>query len=160
MINWPGINNEKFIFEFTGYQFPDKTDGYDANWLFISIQIENELGSLKFKDPDFITWEIEWLHRWMENVVIGNAKEIDFLVLDGDISFHFITVAQNLYRFAVCKQFWIDGEPEKAVVNVAISEDELQSTLAYLKKASKLFPPRGKQGKLGLQFPGPQIFED
>jgi hypothetical protein len=52
-----------------GYQFPHNSDDkWDSNWLNIKFSVAHKDGVWTATDPCFLTWEIENLCKWFENI--------------------------------------------------------------------------------------------
>ena len=75
-------NNERVKITISGYQFPNVTKGeHDSNWLSIYGEITHQKGSWTFCDPCFLTWEINELSDWIENIGTGvsTESELEFI---------------------------------------------------------------------------------
>lgn len=94
MIRWHGLHNEYFHFQIVGYEFPQVTEGYDANWLMITMEAANEQGTWTRRCACLLTWEVTWLIHWLEQVVNGEAEPI-LSVSEVDLTFHSISISQG-----------------------------------------------------------------
>jgi hypothetical protein len=163
---WEGLYRQYFRFSIEGYQFPDITDGYDANWLVLSVEAKNKQGTWKRTSPCILTWEVAWYAKWLKNVTWGNC-ESELSVLEGDFQLIYVAKAQNLYRFIICLEYGLayekpkEGERDKSVIGICLTETEVKEAVAYFEEVFAAFPPRGEQGKLSFEFlPGPKVFFD
>jgi len=65
-----------------GYQFPAAREFWDANWLVIRMAGQDQQGPWEFTDACLLTWELQWLGRWLE--ALGQRK-IRLLPEPGDV---------------------------------------------------------------------------
>ena len=55
-----------------GYQFPDKIDYWDGNWLIIEGAVTHPQGSWHFRDACLTSFELQQLAEWLDGVGQGN----------------------------------------------------------------------------------------
>lgn len=155
MIRWHGLHNEYFHFQIVGYEFPQATEDYDANWLIITTEAANEQGTWTRRCACLLTWEVAWLIHWLEQVVIGEAEPI-FSVLEVDLILHSIGLSQGKHRVAICLAFGLGYEVPPAepgntsIIVVDLTDTDLQDAIVALKQWLVTFPLRGKQGQVML----------
>jgi len=73
------------------------------------------------------------------------------------LSFVYLAQSQDLHRFAVLWKSVFNEEWDCRVVNVAISEKQIMTSVDYLRKKLEKFSPRGETGKEGIELPGPRV---
>ncbi|GAB3249649.1 WapI family immunity protein [Kineosporia babensis] len=60
-----------------GYQLPDATGGYDANWLIIGGTVDLANGrTWTFTDPALLTWEARELGDWLAEAAHGRVEVV------------------------------------------------------------------------------------
>ena len=69
-MNLRNRKGDEFRLEIVRYEFPDITDKYwDSNWLRIRLSGRSSLGSWSIEDPCLLTFEIDNLAKWLENLI-------------------------------------------------------------------------------------------
>ena len=59
-----------------GYESPDvEDDRYDANWLVVRVEARDGETTWSAEDPALLTWEVEALARWLEQVARGRFEQ-------------------------------------------------------------------------------------
>lgn len=60
----------------SGYQFPAaEAEPYDSNWLNVAGKVEHPRGAWSFHDPCLLTYELERLCDWLEDVAASPHTE-------------------------------------------------------------------------------------
>jgi hypothetical protein len=162
---WKGIHGEYFQFSIEGYQFPEIVDDYDANWLFLDVDVQNEQGTWQRRSACILSWEVAWFARWLKNVTFGNCEN-ELSVLEGDFQLVYISKAQGLHRFMVCLEYGLSyvpvksSERDKSVIGVCLTETEVEEAVTYFEERFTAFPPRGETDKKCYEMlPGPKVFD-
>lgn len=58
-----------------GYQFPQATEYWDANWLMVSGTLTHPRGAWAFVDPCLTTSELDELASWLDRVARGTPDQ-------------------------------------------------------------------------------------
>ena len=140
--------NKAITFSILNYQFPyekfskPNDINYDANWLVIKVDYEED-GELKvFEDPCILTWELQELADQIFALLSGQSDEYISEYIEPCIEFSIIREDEK-YRFNI--QFVTCASNEKwETVNVTqlLSSDELSILAKEVKKYAKLFPEK------------------
>lgn len=68
-MNISSLSGSSFKLKILGYQYPYIADDYyDANWLLIQVDVTHPKGSWSANDPCLLTFEVERLAKWLEEV--------------------------------------------------------------------------------------------
>lgn len=82
MMQFNSSNGNSFTLTIVNYEFPNNRDNYwDSNWLQILIEGRHSQGFWKALDPCLLTFEVERLAKWLEDVYYGkkNLAECSFM---------------------------------------------------------------------------------
>ena len=145
-----GIKN-RFELNIVNYEFPKaKNEKWDADWLNIKIKVKSSKGSWKATDSMLLTWEIDWLIKWLEDIFtnVEKEKELDFM----EPSLKFVKIKETRNKAFIRIYFELEARPKWAESNIAGKEDlwvdvtpsleELTKTIKNLKKQRKKYPTR------------------
>src|SRR5262249_58040950 len=56
-----------------GYEYPDKETGYDANWLFVRVDVSHPRGDWSFRSAWMTTVDARRLAQWLEDAASGHV---------------------------------------------------------------------------------------
>ncbi len=166
MIEWTGINSEELKLSILGYEFPSIEEDYDANWLIVEVEVSNELGKWKRQSPCILTWELQWLSKWLLHVVNHEAKRREIGFLEQDINnITYLAKVQNLHCFAILLAPRLTYDPQihdYNLVVVRLTDDQVNKSISVLDQFSREFPPRGQKGQTiaANESLGPQFYAD
>src|SRR5687768_328153 len=91
MITWYQDEQHVLSLDFTGYQFPETLEEYDANWLFFDLEVTTPELHWKAHCPGFLTRDVVEFARWLEQILAGEPLlDPEFSPLDEDINFECI----------------------------------------------------------------------
>ncbi len=155
MIEWTGLHGERFLFSIEEYSSPEILDGYNANRVRCRVEIENSDGPHEYLAGAIIMWEIEWFSRWLAWVVKGEAKSDRFDTLEGELRFYYLERNQDMHHFSLVLHY-VGDEVISNVVNLVVSDAEIEKTLVYLKQKELEFPLRGFEGEQVVDYLGPK----
>ena len=140
--------NKAITFSVLNYQFPyerfskPNDINYDANWLIIKVNYE-ENGELKiFEDPCILTWELQELADQISALLSGRKNEYISEYMEPYIEFS-IVKEDDKYRFKI--QFVTYASSEEWHIIDAIqllSADELSMFGKEIREYAKLFPEK------------------
>jgi hypothetical protein len=85
------INNQFVELSIAGYEFPEITDEWDSNWLFVHINVKSNENQWDKIHPAITTFELKWLIDWFKNISknkIEKYKQMNFT--EPNISFELI----------------------------------------------------------------------
>lgn len=165
MLQWKGFHGNYVHLAIEGYSLPNASDGYDANWLKMAIEAQNEQGVWKKTCSCILSWEVMWYARWIENVVVGNCENNELTVLEHDFGLVYLTKAQGFHRFQVYLRSGLgfknvsEEERDTSIIGVCLTNTEIEEAVHYFNEIFQTYPPRGKHGKTVFQsLSGPKIF--
>ena len=68
-------SDSSFELKIAAYQYPNiHNDYYDSNWLMIQVDVKHPQGSWRASDPCLLTFEVEQLAQWLEEVKSNSNK--------------------------------------------------------------------------------------
>jgi hypothetical protein len=155
MIRWDGTGNESFELRVLGYEFPTVNEGYDANWLTISVRVRSAGASWTASCACILSWDLAALENWLDDLASDEAAS--WSGLEPDLALRSLGLSRGRAVVAVELSYGLCNlKPTSAagpsrdvlVVNVPIAalgeaKEEVQRCLAS-------YPPRGTQGEQGL----------
>lgn len=147
MIIWTGQNGCNFSLAVIGYQYPEKTQGHDANWLLLNITLENEKDSRSRTVADALAWELPKFAEWLQQIIDGTCGEPEFFFNDQHIRIKCDTESSGKALMSIYFTIWSDSDPDTISARVAPSPDDLKSAKEYILTQVKKFPPRGELGR-------------
>lgn len=159
-VSWHGLHGEAFTFSIPGYEFPEITEGHDANRLKVRVDARNEEGSWSKEVACMLSYEVEWLHRWLEYVPDGMMQYSDFGVLEMDLSFKYLVRMADAHRITVVLRYGLsfgDRSEDISILSLHVSDVEYGAMKGYLRDVMERFPPRGDTGERAKKLPGPRI---
>lgn len=81
-------DGSEFEMAIAGHQFPViETADEDANWLLIRTTVAHPRGRWTSQDPSLLTWEIQRLADWLEEVARGESVESEQDFIEPNLSF-------------------------------------------------------------------------
>jgi hypothetical protein len=137
------------------YQFPDKWDNeYDANWLLIDTSASVAGREWSTRDACLLTWEVEWLASWLEDVARGTAGEAESSFLEPNLRFELCGERVGWYHVRCYFELenrprWApsDGAPmDDLWIDLNCTETDLLAAVADLRAQRARFPTRGGVG--------------
>lgn len=165
-LTWTGLHGQRAELSVRGYELADEGEGYDANWLVLEADFQNELGQWSRASSCLLTWELPWLRRWMRAVVDGEAQDSDLSFLEPDLKLHHLGLVKDERCFALLADFGLafsvkPGGRDAALVVVRLSSTILVQSLTTIDRWIEAYPPRGKTGRdSSTLFAGPQLVDD
>jgi hypothetical protein len=73
MVVMHGPNGCALAFTIDGYEYPGKETGYDANWLFVRVDIKHSRGDWWFRSAWMTTVDARRLAQWLEDAASGRV---------------------------------------------------------------------------------------
>src|SRR5262245_44082633 len=130
MIKWTGLDGGEFELTVLGYQFPATEEGWDANWLTVSVSVASPRSSWKASSSCIVAWELLSLIYWLDDLQTDEAEtwcglEIEFLLRSLGWSRGRAVVAIALYE-SLCDPAAGDSQrPARDIVVMAPSALEI-----------------------------------
>ena len=132
-ICWTGETGERLALAVLCYQFPDDTDGYDANWVKVSVAARNQAGSWSRECSCILAWELAWISRWLDHVAAGCARDSEYFGLEPDLALEYVAASEGKHRLLVRLSDGLSrtGRPGQTdLVNVSLQPEELSKRCA------------------------------
>lgn len=145
---FPGIENQIVELKIAGYQFPKaiiKND-YDSNWLNIQLEVKSFIGNWKSEDPSILTWEMENLINWFEDLGNNFIEEKTVEFIEPNLSFELIFSDEDLKQIRI--KFDLESRPKFAkdntdyFVDCLLFNSEVIELSKSLKKDLDKYPKR------------------
>lgn len=162
MLRLKNHNNEVAL-RILGYEFPQATEDYDANWLNIEFTIRTPDYQWQICNPCLLTWEVLGLIAWLRKVVNYKAVRSErFAGLKNDFSIYYIGNLKEQHNLRVtlrygCIPFDIlqSRSIEKRLrMEFTVDGKELNRLADAAEEEIRCFPPRGELGKQRMQLIG------
>jgi hypothetical protein len=146
-----GSNGDRFELTILGYQFPySSKEKHDANWLVIRTEAAIAGRAWSTTDPSLLTWEVEELIGWLENLSRKEAatKLLDFL--EPNISFELLDTIPSAVKLKISLQLesqapWresIGASEHSEGPQIDCTGQELLAWAADLRDQLRKFPKR------------------
>lgn len=136
-------NGSKLIeLKIIGYEFPDATEYYDANWLNIKIKVESGKVQYEETQPCVLTWDIEDLIQGMSTLLKKRKAVYHTNFMEPYLSMEF-EGRDNIIEVRFRHQ--IDGDPdfsETYEVYFSIPKREFKEVIRQLKEEYEKYPKR------------------
>lgn len=135
-----------------GYQFPGETTAeYDSNWLNVHIDVVTPQGRWSRTDPALLTYEVERLARWLEEIAAGTPSSNSESFLEPNLAFELIPPVAERLRIIFNLEFRPPWVPKKRTdedeyfVDFPVVLSALQDAAASLRMQLKKFPQRASR---------------
>jgi hypothetical protein len=81
-------HGSSFSLDIVGYQYSDLEDQFwDANWLFVQIQLQVSEQSWAVKDPCLTTFEVQLIIDWLQRLAVNGNGNKDLVFTEPTIQF-------------------------------------------------------------------------
>jgi hypothetical protein len=129
-----------------GYQFPDlHTAEYDSNWLVVRGHVHHPCGDWTFCDPCLLTYEAARLVDWLESVAAGHEMDERATFIEPNLSFEVaVTKTGRMLRITFALESRPSWASEDVVIELPITEMDLNDTIRQWRKQLERFPQRAK----------------
>jgi hypothetical protein len=145
--------DNQITFSISGYEFPDATEGYDANWLVLNIDAVAGSERWQAEAACLLTWDVVLIRHWFRTIAEGKkprdkrwcGMETDFTLLyRGSIRENHHFYVRLSYGLAPHRR---SGPDECVTFPVEVDGPGLVSCCGELDQMVKLFPLRGQIGQ-------------
>ncbi len=151
MMQLGGASGSSFKLKIVDYQFPNITDEYhDSNWLIIQVDVIHPKGAWTAVDPCLLTFDVEWLARWLEDVHSNSNKRPECSFLEPCLEFQ-VEVNEKSKR-VLRVYFELEARPIWASCKIAgqrdlwvefeLSEIDLLAVASELRSELAKYPQR------------------
>ena len=150
-----GPRDTSFSLAITGYEFPRIVEGYDANWVYVDIEVAICQRTWKSHDPCLLTQDVIRLGQWFEQIRLGKPLPYRTFICDMDIEFQYKGLREMAHHFRVwfrwgCLPKWFKGS--KFGIDIVATNNDLSNVIQKLEEAAQRFPPRGTLGQKWLKM--------
>jgi len=144
-------NGSSFHLKVVSYEFPEQEDEkWDSNWLKIHMAVRLPQGSWSVTTPFLLTYEIEDLANWFDDVVTHTQTENEIGFTEPNLSFDVIKTTHGAIclriHFAIeCLPPWANRTKygtEDVFADFPLSEIDLRSAAEALRSQLTLYPQR------------------
>ena len=154
-------NQNAIALRIVDYQFPETTEGYDANWLNIEFSIHTLESQWQICNPCLLTWDVLRLIKWLRKAAHPEKLPYkEFSGLENDFSINYrgkhkdqcrlqVTVRHGCIPFDVLEK---EGMDKRLRLNFTLDADELNQMADGIENKINCFPPRGELGMKWLQI--------
>jgi hypothetical protein len=130
-----------------GYQFPaERTAEYDSNWLNVNLLVSHPRGSWKRTEPALLTYEVERLADWFEQLARGDRETRFQGFIEPNISFELIGNSEATLRIFFDLEFkppWaVQDADEEHYLDFPLNPSELRDAAESLRSELKKYPQR------------------
>ena len=132
-----------FELNVAGYQFPGLQHAeYDSNWLLIRLEVESPLGSWKSTDLSLLTYEVEALANWLEEIELGEPSKGGIEFIEPNLSLRIWEEEPDIRKLRVyfeleCRPSWAASRaaPEADLwIELELSDLDLQAAADDLRR--------------------------
>jgi hypothetical protein len=94
------------------YQYPaNDYDGYDANWLYVTINVQSPAASWSRSDPCLLAWEGHRLANWLTDLALGRECRPGIDFLESNLSFDVLARDESYVELRIlfmleCRPLW------------------------------------------------------
>lgn len=142
-------NGDFFRLFIINYQFPYIDNAHhDSNWLVIKIEASHQNRKWTAIDSCLLTYEVEELANWFENLAKGNNKKAKIEFLEQSLEFHLIDELSKqylrIYFELELRPEWApwNGFMEDLWLDFSILELDFNSLASSLRQQLKKYPQR------------------
>ena len=152
--------NEAIVLQIVGYQFPEVSEDYDANWLNISFEIRTPEFQWQICNPCLLTWDVLRLVSWLRKAVTRDDLSFkEFTGMENDFSIRYTTKSDAQCELRITLQHGCipldilnrEDTDTKLHLSFKLTNKELKRLADSTENAITSFPPRGKLGQRWLQ---------
>ena len=144
-----GIDNQTVELKITNYQYPTSLDrDWDGNWLNIYLKVESKIGNWQTVDPSLLTWEVQTLIDWFNELSANKKPEyLEQVFIEPNISFHLLNSCSDLEK-QIKIRFDLESRPKNAddeieyYVILIANNAELKKLAENLENELKIYPER------------------
>ena len=144
LTNNQGISLELWI---AGYQFPEITDDWDANWLMVAGEVRHPRGAWSFIDPCLTTTELGSLVAWLELVVRGESAQSPLHPMEQCLQFHHVLGPDPDIEVRLahgCAPPWskTEGSDEDVALRFPLTASNAEEWIQAGRELQRQFPER------------------
>ncbi len=131
-----------FSLKVCGYEFPKSNDEWDANWLLIKVQYENEIENIVFaaEDPSLLTMELVTLKNWFVSLKqTRETSEVRFI--ESNLSFSYFDNSLTVFLANNLNPHGLDSKTYSFIIEVSLDK-LIQEMDKMILKFPKKFNPK------------------
>ena len=147
MLTWTSEDGTAIGIGFRGYQYPDATDEWDANWLNVHVRVEDGAKAWETVSASFLTGEVAGLRRWLAGITSGDDVEAGDSVetIEPEIAVVYHGSSGGRYQLTVMLNLghMPDRVAEKhRVVDIGLTDGQLAESVDFLLEVEQRLPAR------------------
>lgn len=153
--------HNSFSFEITGYQFPQITEGYDANWLIIGFNVSTRQYQWQISNSCLLTWDVICLMNWLRKIAHDEPLPYEeFTGLEIDLSIQYRGKEDEQYKLRIKLRYGCipleiiekEGIDKRIRLDFKVDAEGLERMADAIEKEIKCYPPRGELGRKWLEL--------
>lgn len=154
-MEFTGDTGDHFSLQVVGYQFPgDSSDRFDANWMMVEVSASLGGRAWSVREPCLLTWELEWIARWMESAAAGEPFDRSLDFLEPCLLFEWIGRSEDRTEFRVyveleCRPPWATSHTTHKKdfwVTLNANPGEFARAVVDARRQRSMFPTRAGVG--------------
>lgn len=148
----PGIDNQVIELNILGYQYPTATKGkWDPNWLSIYFHLHHREQPMEVTDPSLTAFEVEEWAEWMEQLaeLPATIKSTQYFT-EPNLRLELLNAPTDAVK-QIRVLFEQELKPKELrfedidfYIDLALTNEELQTIAAHLRAELAPFPVRGE----------------
>jgi hypothetical protein len=149
MMRLVGEDNIELELGIDGYQFPDASEHWDANWLLVRGRVAHPRGPWSFSDPCLTTSEVEQLAAWLDSIVAGRPSPDARYFVEPNLRFAYVASPVPTVEVTLAYESappWLTDRGDRldgVAVTFPLSMNDLKEASRSLRHLLTEFPPRG-----------------